>query len=130
MEYIKMFRKAGEPTAAAPLYLCEQAKQSLSIWSDQPVSVIYERVNRQVSEIDRYEFLAIEDGLIKGMMILCIEPEEIHTGKDVLYTKLAFSTVPGALREGYRSMKRLAREINVPYLHLSRHPKEFRKVIN
>lgn len=128
MDYIKVFRKAGQPTAAAPLYLCEQARQSLSIWNEQPLNEIYERVNRQLTEIDRYEFLAIEDGLIKGMMIICIEPEELHTGKDILYTKLAFSTVPGVLTEGYRQMRKLAKELNIPYVHFSRHPDTLKRV--
>lgn len=128
MEFIKAYRKAGEPTAVAPLYLCEQARKTLSIWKDQPLHVIHERVNRQIQEIDRYEFIAIEEGIIKGMMVICIEPEEIHTGEDVLYTKLAFSTVPGALKEGYKAMKCLSKELNIPLIHLSRHPDRLRRI--
>lgn len=128
MDYIKVFRKAGQPTAAAPLYLCKQAQEALTIWNEQPLETIYERVNRQLSEIDRYEFLALDNGIIKGMMIICIEPEELHTGQDILYTKLAFSTVPGVLTEGYRQMRRLAKELNIPYIHFSRHPDTLKKV--
>lgn len=129
MEYIKVYRTAGQPTLAAPLYLCEQAKETLSIWRDQDPQRIFERVNRQIQELDRYEYLAIEGGLVKAMMIICIEREEIHTGEDLLYTKLAFSTVPGALKDGYRAMISLAKELHIPYVHLSRHPEdELRKV--
>ncbi|EPV4171465.1 hypothetical protein ACV5Z5_004663 [Salmonella enterica subsp. enterica] len=128
MEYIRSFRRAGEPTAAAPLELCIQAKQQLSIWRDQPLIKMHDRINRQITERDRFEFLAVEGEKVKAMMIICIEPEEIHTGEDCLYTMLAFSPEPGFLKEGYKAMKQLARDLKIPYVHFSRHPDTLRKV--
>ncbi|EEI7324268.1 hypothetical protein G4E03_003457 [Salmonella enterica] len=128
MEYIQAFRSAGQPTAAAPLELCEKARQQLSIWRDQPLKVIYERINRQITALDRYEFLAVEDNEVKAMMILVIHPEEIHLGEDVLHDFLIFSPEPGLLKEGYKAMKRLAKDLNIKYIHFARHPEKFRKV--
>ncbi|EIX3308875.1 hypothetical protein MKB11_005013 [Salmonella enterica] len=128
MEYLKVFREAGQPTAAAPLELCELAQQQLSIWRDQPLIKMHDRINRQIAERDRFEFLAVEGQTVKAMMIICIEREEIHTGEDCLYTMLAFSPEPGFLKEGYKAMRELAKELQIPYVHFSRHPETFRKV--
>lgn len=128
MEIIKAYRTAGQPTAAAPLELCELAKQQLSIWRDQPLIKMHDRINRQIADRDRFEILAVENNTVKAMMIICIEPEEIHTGEDCLYTMLAFSPEPGFLKEGYKAMRELAKELQIPYVHFSRHPDKLRKV--
>ncbi|EDR9150318.1 hypothetical protein BSY48_004426 [Salmonella enterica subsp. enterica serovar Agbeni] len=121
MEFIKIFRKAGEPTAAVPLYLCKQTRDKLAIWQHTSLQEMQARLQRQITEMDRYEYLAIDEaGTIKAMMIIDWLEDETHTGGNVVYTKLAFSTEPGLLSNGYKFMKQIGRERGCDFIMTTR----------
>lgn len=60
---------------------------------------------------NRYEFLAVEAGQVKAMMVLYVDYDP-HYGR-VIYTRYAFSSEPQALTQGYRWMKQLAKSLNL-----------------
>ncbi|EBW2292205.1 hypothetical protein DFV88_24795 [Salmonella enterica subsp. enterica serovar Newport] len=121
MKFIKAFRKAGEPTAAVPLYLCKQTRDQLAIWQHTSLKEMGARLKRQIEEMDRYEYLAVDEaGTIKAMMIIDWMDEETHTGGSVMFTKLAFSTEPGLLNGGYRYMLDIARNRGIDFIMTSR----------
>ncbi|EGW0579066.1 hypothetical protein JGH65_004236 [Salmonella enterica] len=111
MEFIKIYREAGEPTAAAPLYLCQQTRERLANWQRLPVEQMQAEIIEDIQSNNRYEFLAVEAGQVKAMMVLYVDYDP-HYGR-VIYTRYAFSTEPQALTQGYRWMKQLAKSLNL-----------------
>ncbi|HID4300466.1 TPA: hypothetical protein ACXEZB_004388 [Escherichia coli] len=109
MEYIKTFRKAGEPTAAAPLYLCQEARSNLANWLHyETAEQMHTELNQEIQENDRFEYLAIDDaGKLRAMMVIYPHYDP-HWG-DHLFTRFSFSAEPGALSGGYRWMKDIAK---------------------
>lgn len=111
MEFIKIYREAGEPTAAAPLYLCQQTRERLANWQRLPVEQMQAEIIEDIQSNNRYEFLAVEAGQVKAMMVLYVDYDP-HYGR-VIYTRYAFSSEPQALTQGYRWMKQLAKSLNL-----------------
>ncbi|EDR5805982.1 hypothetical protein ATY61_004618 [Salmonella enterica subsp. enterica serovar Saintpaul] len=111
MEFIKIYREAGEPTAAAPLYLCQQTRERLTNWQRLPVEQMQAEIIEDIQSNNRYEFLAVEAGQVKAMMVLYVDYDP-HYGR-VIYTRYAFSSEPQALTQGYRWMKQLAKSLNL-----------------
>ncbi|EDX4100272.1 hypothetical protein B9R80_002408 [Salmonella enterica] len=121
MEFIKVYKKAGEPTAAVPLYLCKQARDSLAIWQHTSLQEMQDRLKRQIEEIDRYEFLAVDEAnTIKAVIIVDWYDDDLHTGGSVVYPLFAFSTVPGLLSDGYQFMKQIGKERGCDFMMLTR----------
>lgn len=112
MEFIKAFRKAGEPTAAAPLYLCEETREKLSNWQRLPVEQMQAEIVNDIQANDRYEYLAIDEaGKLRAMMVLYVDYDP-HYGS-AIYTRYAFSAEPRALTGGYKWMKEIAKSLNL-----------------
>ncbi|EFU5167495.1 hypothetical protein HT819_003902 [Salmonella enterica] len=127
MEFIKIYRKAGEPTAAAPLYLCQQTRERLSNWQRLPVEQMQAEIVNDIQSNNRYEFLAIESEQVKAMMVLYVDYDP-HYGR-VIYTRYAFSSEPQALTQGYRWMNQLAKSLNLDGFIITRQI-EPNKIIN
>lgn len=123
MEFRGMFKIAGEPTDSIPLNLCEQAHNSLKIWSYTDVNSMRDRLKEEIESLDRWEFQAIENGEMKAMMIITIYENEPHLGHDVLISRFAFSTDRGALKAGYKWMKKLARLLKIRFMVTTRQHK-------
>ncbi|EIE0653056.1 hypothetical protein LCU68_003987 [Salmonella enterica] len=112
MEYLKVFREAGQPTAAAPLYLCQETRERLANWQRLPVEQMQAEIVSEIESNDRYEFLAVDEaGKLRAMMVLYVDYDP-HYGK-VIYTRYAFSAVEQLLTNGYRWMKELAQELKL-----------------
>ncbi|EBV2055756.1 hypothetical protein EWD52_23460 [Salmonella enterica subsp. enterica serovar Braenderup] len=113
MKYIKAFRKAGEPTAAAPLYLCEIVYNSLKSWQHyHTVEDMSREISADIEALDRFEFLAIdEDNQVRAMLIATQE-ENPHHG-DLLFTRYAFSAEPQTLAAGYRWLFKLSKLLDL-----------------
>ncbi|EGJ4116066.1 hypothetical protein IHX65_004872 [Salmonella enterica] len=111
MEYLKVFRNAGEPTAAAPLYLCQQTREKLTNWQRLPVEQMQQEIVNDIVSNDRYEFLAVDAGELRAMMVLYVDYDP-HYGS-VIYTRFAFSTEPQLLTDGYKWMKEIAKSLNL-----------------
>ncbi|PNO65043.1 GNAT family protein [Serratia marcescens] len=112
MEYLKIFRAAGEATASAPLYLCQETQDQLMNWQRLPVEQMQAEIVNDIQANDRFEFLAIDDaGKLRAMMVLYVDYDP-HYGS-VIYTRYAFSAEPQALTQGYRWMKQLAKSLNL-----------------
>ncbi len=109
MPIIKTYRKAGEPTASIPLYLCQQTQEALpDMWGRLPVEAMREELRQDIESIDRFEYLVSdEDKTIKAMMIIDTDTNP-HYGF-YLYPRYAFSTEKGALSGAWRWMKQLAK---------------------
>ncbi|MCS5737047.1 hypothetical protein, partial [Herbiconiux daphne] len=78
------------------------------------------RLKRQIEEIDRLEYRAIENGKVVAMMIIDVLPEETHTGYPMLYTMLSFSTVKGALTQGYKWLYSVAKMMGFRFVLTTR----------
>lgn len=111
MEYLKVFREAGQPTAAAPLYLCQETRERLTNWQRLPVEQMQAEIVNDIQSNNRYEFLAVDAGKLRAMMVLYVDYDP-HYGR-VIYTRYAFSSEPQALIQGYRWMKQLAKSLNL-----------------
>ncbi|EBU8272205.1 hypothetical protein DLL80_23850 [Salmonella enterica subsp. enterica serovar Newport] len=114
MEYIKAFRKAGEPTAAAPDYLCEKVRQAgLDNWQRyHTVEDMSRDISADIESLDRFEFLAVDEaGKLTGMLIATQE-ENPHHG-DFLLTRYAFSIDPKSLSVGYRWLFKLSQMLDL-----------------
>ncbi|EEH7943827.1 hypothetical protein G3O90_004539 [Salmonella enterica] len=111
MEYLKIFREAGQPTAAAPLYLCQETRERLTNWQRLPVEQMQAEIVNDIQSNNRYEFLAVDAGKLRAMMVLYVDYDP-HYGR-VIYTRYAFSSEPQALTQGYRWMKQLAKSLNL-----------------
>ncbi|EEJ8200201.1 hypothetical protein GTR53_003643 [Salmonella enterica] len=112
MEYLKVFREAGQPTAAAPLYLCQETRERLTNWQRLPVEQMQAEIVNDIQSNDRYEFLAIDDaGKLRAMMVLYVDYDP-HYGS-FIYTRFAFSAENQALTQGYKWMKELAKSLNL-----------------
>lgn len=121
MKFIKEFKLAGEPSKSIPLYLCEQARNSLSIWKYKSLDEMQARLKDEIESINRCEFRCEDDnGNVKAMMIFEVWEDEPHTGHDVLMIKFAFSTDKGLLTKGYRFMKDVAKSLKIKFLLISR----------
>ncbi|EEO8179068.1 hypothetical protein G7D34_003699 [Salmonella enterica] len=110
MEYIKAARKAGEPTISAPLELCQITRERLSNWQRLPVEMMQEEITNDIESLDRFEFIAHDNGKIKAMLIATVE-ENPHYGTFLL-TRYAFSAEPNTLTAGYRWLFKLAKVLN------------------
>ncbi|EGH3087057.1 hypothetical protein IEA35_004591 [Salmonella enterica] len=111
MEYLKVYREAGQPTAAAPLYLCQETREQLTNWQRLPVEQMQAEIVNDIQSNNRYEFLAVDAGKLRAMMVLYVDYDP-HYGR-VIYTRYAFSSEPQALTQGYRWMKQLAKSLNL-----------------
>lgn len=112
MEYIKAYRTAGQPTAAAPLYLCSETRERLTNWQRLPVEEMQKEIVNDVVSNDRYEFLAVDEtGKLRAMMVLYVDYDP-HYGS-VIYTRYAFSSEPGLLTGAYKWMKEIAKLLNL-----------------
>ncbi len=110
---IKLIRKAGEPTASIPLYLCQQTREQLpELWERLPtVEAMREDLRQDIEACDRFEYLVFDEAeTLKAMMII-IANYNPHYGS-YLAPAYAFSTEPGSLSGGYRWMKQLAKTLN------------------
>lgn len=110
MDYIKVFKKAGEATIAAPIELCEETRERLSNWQRVPVEVMQREITTDIESLDRFEFLAVDDGKIRAMMI--ITPEENPHYGSFLLTRYVFSAEPQTLTPGYRWLFKLTKALN------------------
>ncbi|EAN5684234.1 hypothetical protein EI675_20615 [Salmonella enterica] len=112
MEYLKVFREAGQPTAAAPLYLCQETRERLANWQRLPVEQMQAEIVSEIESNDRYEFLAVDEaGKLRAMLVLYVDYDP-HFGS-VIYTRYAFSAEKQALIQGYKWMKELAKSLNL-----------------
>ncbi|ECW3055619.1 hypothetical protein F3W96_19715 [Salmonella enterica] len=112
MQIIKAFRAAGEPTAAAPLYLCQETRERLTNWQRLPMEQMQQEIVNDIVSSDRYEFLAVDEaGKLRAMMVLYVDYDP-HYGS-VIYTRYAFSSEPGLLASGYRWMKQIAKSLKL-----------------
>jgi len=112
MEYQKVFRKAGQPTAAAPLYLCQETRERLDNWQRLPVEQMQAEIVNDIVSNDRFEFLAVDEaGKLRAMMVLYVDYDP-HFGS-VIYTRFAFSAEKQALFQGYKWMKEIAKSLNL-----------------
>lgn len=113
MDYIKTFRAAGEPTIAAPIYLCEEARESLANWLHyDSAEQMHKELKQEIEENDRFEFIAVDNnGKHRAMMIIYAHYDP-HWGKHI-FTRFAFSKEPGALTEGYKWIREIAKSLNV-----------------
>ncbi|EIQ3230838.1 hypothetical protein LU140_004496 [Salmonella enterica] len=119
MEYLKVFREEGQPTAAAPLYLVEKAAKTIKRYKDCDVTELHARINRNITSRDRWEVLAVENGEVKAMMIICYDGDELHSGGPCLFTYLCFSP-DGLFKEGFKALKNLAKELNIRKIWIAR----------
>lgn len=106
----KTLRKAGEPTASIPLYLCQQTREQLpELWERLPtVEAMREDLRQDIEPRDRFEYLVSDDaGTIKAMMIIALDYNP-HYGS-YLAPLYAFSADKGALSGAWRWMKQLAK---------------------
>ncbi|EGJ3141396.1 hypothetical protein IGV50_004420 [Salmonella enterica subsp. enterica serovar Newport] len=127
MEYLKVFKQAGEPTIAAPIYLCEKARDQLANWQRLPVEQMQAEIVNDIEACDRFEFLAIDEGQIKAMMI--ITPEyNAHWG-NFLMTRYTYSPDKQTVTPGYRWMIKIAKRLNLDGVLFSRQI-EPNKIIN
>lgn len=119
MNYIKVFRKAGELTLACPVYLCEQAYNQLAIWQlyDNPQQMSA-GLKEDIESLDRWEYLVTDDNnKLVAMMIFTIYEKMPHLGnKDILATHYSYSTVTGLLTNGYKWLKQIQRELSLPVM--------------
>ncbi|ECF3282132.1 hypothetical protein E2L92_22030 [Salmonella enterica subsp. enterica serovar Ibadan] len=120
MEIKGQYKKAGEPTNSLELSLVKSARDSLSIWQYTSLDEMYSRLKNDIESIDRWEFQATQNGEMVAMLIVDRYDNEPHTGHDILYTKFAFSTNTGALAQGYRWMKRLAKALGIKFIVTTR----------
>lgn len=111
MEYLKVYREAGQPTAAAPLYLCQETRERLTNWQRLPVEQMQAEIVNDIQSNNRYEFLAVDAGKLRAMMVLYVDYDP-HYGR-VIYTRYAFSSEPQALTQGYKWMKELGKELKL-----------------
>ncbi|EKR4225023.1 hypothetical protein P8G24_004694 [Salmonella enterica] len=112
MDYLKVYRKAGEPTAAAPIYLCEETRNKLANWQRLPLEQMQQEIVNDIVSNDRYEFLAVDEaGKLRAMMVLYVDYDP-HYGS-VIYTRFAFSAEKQALTQGYKWMKEIAKALNL-----------------
>ncbi|EHE2320728.1 hypothetical protein JNE51_004438 [Salmonella enterica] len=112
MEVIKAYREAGQPTAAAPLYLCAETREKLSNWQRLPVEQMQQEITADIEANDRFEYLVIDEaGKLRAMMVLYVDYDP-HYGS-VIYTRYAFSTEAGALSGGYKWMKEIAKSLKL-----------------
>ncbi|EAQ0496837.1 hypothetical protein CTP45_07820 [Salmonella enterica] len=117
---IKLFRKAGEPTAAVPLYLCQSTRENLKLWQrHKTVEKMQQELAKEIESFDRWEFLALDEaGKVKAMLIIG-KHRNAHFGYH-LYISHAFSTEAGALTPGFRWVKELAKALRCDGYKLSR----------
>lgn len=120
MYYMKEFKKAGEPSNCIPDYLIEQCYKSLPIWRYKTLEEMKTRLTKQIEGIDRLEFTAWDNGKVIAMMVIDELPEETHTGYPMLYTMLSFSTVKGALSEGYKWLFKIAKSMGYRFVNVTR----------
>ncbi|EEO4819393.1 hypothetical protein G6K72_000828 [Salmonella enterica subsp. enterica serovar Rubislaw] len=121
---IKRFCKAGEETAAIPLYLCQQTRERLKMWQRLPVEEMREELRQDIEQLNRFEFLALDDaGTLKAMMIIDADYNP-HYGS-YLYPRYAFSTDKGRLIEGYQWLKELTRSLKYDGYVISRQTGEY-----
>ncbi|EIZ5832160.1 hypothetical protein MPS38_003056 [Salmonella enterica] len=112
MDYLKVYRKSGEPTAAAPIYLCEETRNKLANWQRLPLEQMQQEIVNDIVSNDRYEFLAVDEaGKLRAMMVLYVDYDP-HYGS-VIYTRFAFSAEKQALTQGYKWMKEIAKALNL-----------------
>lgn len=123
MNFIKEFKKAGEPSNSIPLYLCEQAYNSLKIWRlyDSPEEM-QKGIRADIESSNRFEYRATDEaGTVKAMMIIAEHEQLAHTGnKNILFTQYSFSTEQGLLRGGYKWMCQLAKQLSFPLMMVTR----------
>lgn len=107
----KLLRKAGEPTASIPLYLCQQTQEALpEMWGRLPLEAMREELRQDIEPRDRFEYLVSDDaGTIRAMMIIALDYTP-HYGS-YLAPLYAFSTDKGALSGAWRWMKQLAKAL-------------------
>ncbi|EGI0196856.1 hypothetical protein IFY90_004259 [Salmonella enterica] len=118
MEYMKFYREAGKPTIAAPIYLCEKAREQLENWQRLPVEQMQAEIKESIESLDRFEFLAVDEGQIKAMMIIAPDYDP-HFGS-YLATKYSFSPNNKCLFKGYRWMKKIAKMLELDGVLISR----------
>lgn len=113
MKYLKAFRKAGEPTIAAPVYLCSETRASLASWQRYHTAEDMSReISADIEALDRFEFIAIdEDNKVRAMLIATQE-ENPHHG-DFILTRYAFSAEPNILTAGYRWLFKLSKLLDL-----------------
>ncbi|EHY6648638.1 hypothetical protein K4M64_004536 [Salmonella enterica] len=121
MNYLKLIKKAGEPTLAIPPHLVKLARDNLKIWQYTTLEETQARLKERIEELDRFEYLAIDDaGIIQAMMIITMFPQEDHLGHDILYTKFSFSSDEGLLTNGYRWLIELAKLMKFRFIMTTR----------
>ena len=120
----KLLRKAGEPTASIPLYLCQQTQEALpEMWGRLPVEEMREELRQDIEPRDRFEYLVSDDaGTIKAMMIIALDYNP-HYGS-YLAPLYAFSADKGALSGAWRWMKQLAKLLNCDHYLITRQVSE------
>lgn len=112
MDYLKIYREAGQATAAAPLYLCQETRERLTNWQRLPVEQMQAEIIADIEANDRFEFLVVDEaGKLRAMMVLYVDYDP-HYG-NVIYTRYAFSADKGLLASGYKWMKEIAKSLNL-----------------
>ncbi|EHT3579228.1 hypothetical protein KXY27_004547 [Salmonella enterica] len=127
MEYIKVFKEAGQPTVAAPIYLCEKARQQLANWQRLPVEQMQAEIVNEIESCNRFEFLAVDEGQIKAMMIITPEYDPHFGG--FLMTRYTFSPDNQTLTPGYRWAIKVAKSLILDGVMFSRQTEPY-KIIN
>ncbi|EBS6328149.1 hypothetical protein FBR42_13780 [Salmonella enterica subsp. enterica serovar Hull] len=109
MPITRIYRKAEEPTASIPLYLCQQTQEALpDMWGRLPVEAMREELRQDIEARDRFEYLVSDEaGNVVAMMIIALDYTP-HYGS-YLAPLYAFSTEKGALSGAWRWMKQLAK---------------------
>lgn len=123
MEFIKEVKRAGEPTYSIPLELCTEAYNQLDIWKlyESP-EMMQQGLRESIEGVNRFEYRATDEaGNIIAMMIISDSQRMAHAGnKNILYTMYSFSTQKGALTEGYKWLKELAKRYGFPLIMITR----------
>lgn len=119
MQHYKLFKKAGEPTHATPLNLCQSTRERLKLWQRIPVEQMQQELRQDIERLDRFEYLVTDDaGELQAMMVIDSDHNP-HYGS-YLYPRYSFSAEKGLLSGGYKWINELAKTLKFDGFQITR----------